>query len=154
MVTADEAKELIREWGRRHDEHLGLAGFMDILVEDGLVLKFGENEWHGYAGFEAHQKLKAKFFDEAHVYDENAWEIEVADNETRARSKMMWECRTREGDAPRSRHLCADLDHRWVLVRCPRRGQPVIQFHECLSLEYRPGQGPEGDHTGDVHLDH
>lgn len=152
MVTEDEAKALIREWGRRHDEHLGLAGFMDILAEDGLVLKFGENEWHGYAGFEDHQRLKAKFFDESHVYDEDAWKIEVGERETRVRSKMTWACRTREALAPRSQALCADLRHAWRLIRCPRRGTPVILFHECLELVWREGQGPDGEHPGDVHL--
>ncbi|WP_309386682.1 hypothetical protein [Cerasicoccus frondis] len=152
MVSADETKHLIREWGRRQDEHLGLAGFIDILAEDGFVMKFGDAEWRGYEGFEQHQKLKAKFFDEAHVYVEDAWEIVVGETETQARSQMVWECRTREGDAPRSQSLCSDLEHRWVMVRCPRRGTPVIQYHECLSLKYRPGQGPDGVHEGDVHL--
>lgn len=152
MVTAEQAKQLIREWGRRQDEHLGLSGFLDIIAEDGFKMKFGENEWHGYKGLEAHQKLKGKFFDEAHVYDEDAWEIEVGDAETRVRSKMVWECSTRDGDAARSQRMCADLVHDWIMVNCPHRHTPVILYHECVSLEWRPGQGPEGDHEGDVHL--
>ncbi|WP_309397827.1 hypothetical protein [Cerasicoccus maritimus] len=154
MIPEEKAKQLVREWGRRFDEHLGLSGFLDILAEDGLLMKFGENAWRGLAGFEDHLKLKTKFFDEAHVYDESGWDIEVGETETKVRSKMMWACRTREDFAPRSQELCADLEHRWVMVTCPRRGIPVIQYHECVSLKYRPGQGPDGDHVGDVHLDH
>jgi len=152
MVSEEEAKELIREWGRRHDEHLGLAGFLDILSEDSFAMKFGDNEWNGFAGFEAHQRLKEKFFDEAHVYDEEAWEFEFEDVETRVHSKMVWRCRTRAPHAPRSEQLCADLRHFWVLVRCPRRDKPVIEYHECQELKWRAGEGPSGDHSGDVHL--
>lgn len=152
MVTADEAKHLVREWGRRQDEHLGLAGFLDILADDGFNMKFGENTWHGFADFEAHQRLKDKFFDEAHDYVEDGWDIQPAAGETHVRSKMVWRCRTREDHAPRSMELCADLEHAWVMIRCPRRGTPVIQYHECLSLKWRDGQGPDGNHEGDVHL--
>lgn len=152
MVTAEQAKQLIREWGRRQDEHLGLAGFLDIIANEGFIMKFADSEWHGYAGLEAHQKLKAKFFDESHEYDEHGWEIKVDGDETHVRSKMVWRCRTRDGDAARSELLCADLEHDWLMVTCPHRHTPVIQIHECRSLQWRPGQGPQGDHTGDVHL--
>lgn len=143
-VTEAQARELIHTWGALQDEHAGLARFLPILAEQGLLLKFKDNEWAGYEGFEIHQEMKRKFFDEEHVYNEDGFSCDVHPNETHVKSQMQWIARFHDDGAARSTHFKADLQHRWVMIRCPRRNTPVIQYHECLDMQYVPGYEPQG----------
>lgn len=146
-VTRDEAIGLIHQWGKLHDEHAGLARFMYMLDEHDLVLKFRDQVWQGYEGFEQHQQLKSQFFDESHIYDEGAFEVEEDAEATRVGSKMQWTARMRPDGSPYSQQLKVDIVHRWVMRRCPRRGTPVIQHHEVESFDYVPGFEPKGEKT-------
>lgn len=149
-VTRDEAIALIYRWGELHDDHAGLARFMPILDEHDLVLKFRDQVWEGYEGFEQHQEVKRQFFDESHIYDEQAFEVEEDTTGTRVRSKMQWAARMRRDGEPRSEQIKVDIVHRWVMRRCPRRGVAVIQHHEVESFDYVQGFEPatKSEQTG------
>lgn len=149
LVTREQAIGLIRQWGNLHDEHAGLARFMFMLDENDLVLKFRDQVWGGYEGFEQHQEVKRQFFDESHVYDDAGFEVEEDIEGTRVRSKMQWTARMRPQGAPRSEQIKVDIVHRWVMRRCPRRGTAVIQHHEVESFNYVPGYEPSPIHASD-----
>ena len=144
-VTAEQATALIHQWGALFDQHVGLSQFLPILDEQNLVMKFRDQVWQGFAGFEEHLEIKRKFFDEVHAYDDSAFEVEIKPDGTHVTSQMRWEASLREDSAPRSQRLKVDIQHRWIMKRCPRRNIPVIQFHEAEKFEYVPGFEPTGE---------
>ncbi len=102
-----EARDIILQWGRLHDQQAGLSAFLPLIAEEGFYMRFGEKSWVGYADFEAHQIVKRKFFDELHDYTD----IQVTEGDpTVAQTRMVWTYRHRPENSPRSQLLKAHLE--------------------------------------------
>lgn len=150
LVTEEEAKAIIREWGRLHDLQSGLSAFLPIIAEDGFYMRFGDKTWSGYADLESHQVIKRRFFDEIHDYQDIA--VRIGDPTT-ATTVMFWSCRLRPDNSPRSQILKARLEHTWEFHRCPRTGRPYLQGHVVDRFEYLAGFRPDEANSYDPHLD-
>lgn len=151
LVTVEEARSIIHEWGRLHDLQAGLSAFLPIIAEQGFYMQFGGKRWLGYADFEDHQITKRRFFDELHEYLDI--QVELAEEKTTARTRMQWSYRYRPEGSPRSKLIKAYLEHTWEFRRCPRTGRPFMQGHVVDLFEYLTGFRPEDEQAYDPHLD-
>lgn len=61
-VTAAEARSIVQQWGKLHDQQAGLSAFLPLIAEEGFYMQFGTKRWEGYADFEDHQITKSRFF--------------------------------------------------------------------------------------------
>lgn len=150
-VTEAEARSVIQQWGRLHDQQAGLSAFLPIIAEEGFYMQFGAKRWEGYADFEDHQITKRKFFDELHEYQEI--QIDVGEKQTRAKTKMRWTYRYRPERSPTSKLIKAYLEHTWEFRRCPKTGRPFMQGHVVDVFEYEKGFRPDDEQQYDPHLD-
>lgn len=149
-VTEDEARAIILQWGRLHDQQAGLSAFLPLIAEEGFYMTFGEKNWTGYADFEAHQIVKRKFFDELHEYTD----IRIAvGNPTLAKTVMQWTFRQRPENSPRSQLLKARLEHTWEFRRCAKTDRAFMQGHVVDLFEYEAGFRPEDVQEYDPHVD-
>jgi len=149
-VSEAEARDIILQWGRLHDEQAGLSAFLPIIAEEGFYMRFGEKSWVGYADFEAHQIVKRKFFDEFHDY---TGILVTVGAPTTAKTKMQWTYRHRPENSPRSQLLKAHLEHTWEFRRCPKTGRAFMQGHVVDLFEYEAGFRPDDRQEYDPHLD-
>jgi len=150
-VTEAEARDIIHEWGRLHDEQAGLSAFLPIIAEDGFYMRFGGKSWVGYADFEDHQITKRKFFDECHDYYDI--QVQVGEEKTIAKTKMRWTYRFRPERSPKSLLIKAYLEHTWEFRRCPRTGRAFMQGHVVDVFEYEKGFRPDEQLDYDPHMD-
>ncbi len=150
-VTEDEARAIILQWGRLHDQQAGLSAFLPLIAEEGFYMTFGDKTWLGYADFEAHQIVKRKFFDEFHDYTDI--QIMVGEPVTTAKTVMQWTFHQRPENSPRSQLLKAHLEHTWEFRRCEKSGRPFMQGHVVDLFEYEAGFRPDDVQEYDPHVD-
>ncbi|MCP9792112.1 hypothetical protein KBZ20_09050 [Vulcanococcus limneticus Candia 3F8] len=155
LVSEDEARAIILQWGILHDRQAGLSWFLPIIASEAFYMRFGETSWIGYADFERHQIVKRKFFDELHSYSTIL--VSVQRPATTAKTVMLWTCRHRPEGSPTSELLKARLEHTWEFRRCPSTGRPYMQGHVVDRFEYldgfRPLADPSTARSDDPHLD-
>ena len=150
-VTEEEARAIIQQWGRLHDQQAGLSAFLPIIAEEGFYMQFGVRRWVGYADFEDHQITKRKFFDEMHEYFDI--QVEPGEEKTVAKTKMNWTYRYRPERSPKSKLIKAYLEHTWEFRRCAKTGRPFMQGHVVDVFEYESGYRPDDEQEYDPHLD-
>jgi hypothetical protein len=150
-VTEEEARGIIRQWGRLHDVQAGLSAFLPIIAEEGFYMQFGTKRWVGYADFEDHQITERKFFDEVHEYVDI--HVEVGEDKTLAKTKMNRTYSYRRERSPESQLIKAYLEHTWEFRRRSRTGRPFMQGHVVDVFEYEKGFRPDEDQEYEPHLD-
>lgn len=150
-VTEEEARTIIREWGRLHDLQTGLSAFLPFIARDGFFMEFNGKRWEGYAGFEAHQIVKRRFFDELH----DTYEVTVRPGSpvTHAFTRSRWNARYRPENSPVSREIRTLIEHDWEFRRDAATGRALMQGHTVTKFEYLPGFAPDdGGEQYDPHL--
>lgn len=150
LVTEAEARAIIAEWGRLHDLQAGLSAFIPLIAPTGFYMEFDGKRWEGYAGFEAHQLAKRRFFDELH----ETFEIRVTPDAdwTRAWTRSHWNARYRPENSPRSKTIKTLIEHDWEFRRDPATGAAFIQGHKVTKFDYLPGFAPDNAQEYDPHL--
>jgi hypothetical protein len=149
-VTEAEVRAIITRWGELHDLQAGLSAFIPIIAPVGFYMEFSGKRWEGYAGFEVHQLVKRRFFDELH----ETMEIRITPGPevTRAWTLSNWNARYRPENSPRSRLIKTILEHDWEFRRDPASGRAIMQGHTVTRFEYLPGFAPEDKPDDDPHL--
>jgi hypothetical protein len=133
-----------------HDLQAGLSAFIPIIAPVGFYMEFAGKRWEGYEGFEVHQLVKRRFFDELH----ETVDIRVTPGAeaTRAWTLSHWNARYRPENSPRSRLIKTILEHDWEFRRDPASGRAFMQGHTVTRFEYLPGFAPEDEPDDDPHL--
>ena len=150
-VSEAEARAIIAKWGQLHDLQAGLSAFLPIIARSGFFMEFAGKRWEGYEGFEAHQLVKRRFFDERH----DTFEIHVipGPESTHARTVSHWDASYRPENSPRSRMIKTLIEHDWEFRRDPATGEAFMQGHKVTKFEYLPGFAPDDAADYDPHLD-
>ena len=150
-VSEAEVRAIIAKWGELHDLQAGLSAFIPFIARTGFYMEFAGKRWEGYEGFEAHQLVKRRFFDERH----DTFEIHVtpAADWTHARTLSNWEASYRPENSPRSKRIKTLIGHDWEFRRDPSTRQAFMQGHKVTTFEYLPGFAPDDTQDYDPHLD-
>jgi hypothetical protein len=114
------------------------------------MIKFGDLELVGLPGLTDHQHLKEAFFGERHLYYD--FQVESDGPPLIMTTQMIWDALRRTSSGA-TEHLIADVRHRWTFVRESGTRRPLMQRHELLEMNYRPGFGPSESDPTDLHLD-
>lgn len=150
-VTESEARAIIAEWGRLHDLQAGLSAFIPLIAPTGFYMEFDGKRWEGYAGFEAHQLVKRRFFDELH----DTFEVRITPgaDSTHASTRSHWNASYRPENSPRSRTIKTAIEHDWEFRRDPANGRAFMQGHKVTKFDYLPGFAPADVQDYDPHLE-
>lgn len=118
-VTEAEARTIIiAEWGRLHDLQAGLSAFIPLIARTGFYMAFDGKRWEGYAGFEEHQLVKRRFFDELH----DTFEARVipGTDSTHAWTRSHGNACYRPENSPRSKTIKSLIEHDWEFAAIPQ----------------------------------
>jgi len=148
-ISAYEGAELIGRWADLMDNHAAGAAIARYTSPDFRIV-FGDIELVGLAGLNEHQRLKDDYFDERHLYYD--FQVESAGPPLVMTTQMVWDS-YRHASGGAIEHLIADVNHRWTFVREPETGRPLMQRHELLQLNYRPGFAPSESDPAKFHID-
>lgn len=149
-VNEAEVRAIVARWGELHDLQAGLSAFIPIIATAGFYMEFAGKRWEDYEGFEVHQLVKRRFFDELH----ETVDIRITPGApvTRAWTLSHWNASYRPENSPRSRQIKTVIEHEWEFRRDPANGRAFMQGHTVTRFEYLPGFAPEEKSDQDPHL--
>jgi hypothetical protein len=150
-VSEAEARAIIAEWGRLHDLQAGLSAFIPFIARTGFYMEFNGKRWEGYEGFETHQVVKRRFFDE--LQDTYAIRVVPAPSVTRAWTKSRWNASYRPENSARSRTIKTLIEHEREFRRDAATGAAFMQGHTVTKFAYLPGFAPDDEQEYDPHLE-
>jgi ketosteroid isomerase-like protein len=137
-ALTDEAIQLFAvAWYEALDRHDELESVLEMLVDDGLEMRFPEVTSRGHEGFtDWYEAVTTRFFDEIHTVrlvdvrsnDGNTAEVKVVVN---------WQAKAHDGRDARSKWLGFDAFQTWTVVSGP--AGPQIKIYTVDRLEPMPG---------------
>lgn len=142
-LTETEVKALVDQWYFLLDVHADVQELLPVVAADDLEMVFPETTVRGESEFVSwYDGAIRTYFDELHVLQ--SLEITPAPDGTRADVQLVvkWLCRRWRVPAPRSEWLGFDAFQRWVVVRSPQSGKPVIQRYIVDELRPLAGSAP------------
>jgi hypothetical protein len=119
------------------DTHVPVEEYTPLLAPD-VEFHFPEGISRGLDGYrEWYERVTRIFFDEVHTLKlarptlkGDSADVDVIVN---------WQASVWKPPAAKSERINADAKQRWVVVRSPETGKPVISSYIVDSLDYQPG---------------
>lgn len=140
-LTPSSIHDLAVAWYGALDRHEELDSLLQMLVPDGLEMRFPEATARGYEGFtDWYNAVTLRFFDEVHTV--RRVDVVSTDDDSTAEVKVLvnWQARVHEGQEAKSRWLGFDAYQTWYVV--PGSGGPQIKTYIVDKLEPMPGSAP------------
>lgn len=114
-MTEQAIRKLVDDWYLALDRHDRFDAVKDMVVDDGLEMRFPETTARGHAGFgEWYEAVTNKFFDEKHTVTDVSTTIDG--EQATVRVQVNWQAMVWSPPEPRSTWLGFDADQTWVVV--------------------------------------
>jgi hypothetical protein len=136
-LTNEDIQKLAVEWYEALDRHDELDSVLEMLVSDGLEMRFPEMTVRGHAGFAAwYRAVTTRFFDETHTV--RIVEVKsLSDAQAEVRVLVNWQTKAHDGQDARSKWLGFDADQTWTVV--PGPNGPQIKVYTVDRIDPMPG---------------
>lgn len=138
QLTEQSIKRFVEDWYRALDRHDDLGSVKDLLVDDGLEMRFPEATARGHEGFaDWYGTVTNRFFDEEHTVTRVDPTITPTGDEATVDVVVNWQAKMWDPPSPYSQWLGFDADQTWVVV--PGERGPQIKTYIVNGLDPMPG---------------
>jgi hypothetical protein len=135
-LTEQSINEFVAAWYKALDQHDEFSSVKEMVVDDGLEMRFPEVTARGHAGFgEWYETVINRFFDEVHTITKV--EPVIEGEEATVSVLVNWQAKVWNPPAPNSEWLGFDADQTWVLVA--GESGPKIRTYIVNGLDPMPG---------------
>ena len=115
MITEEAIRKLVDDWYRALDRHDDFDAVKDMVVDDGLEMRFPEMTARGHAGFgEWYRAVIHRFFDETHTVTSVTSTIDGP--RATVSVQVNWQAMVWNPPSPQSSWLGFDAHQTWVVV--------------------------------------
>jgi SnoaL-like protein len=137
-LTKKSIDQFVEEWYRALDRHERLDSVKDMLVDEGLEMKFPEATVQGHDGFaEWYRRVLHRFFDEEHKVTKVEAAIESAGSRATVQVLVNWQAKIWDPPAATSQWLGFDANQTWVVAAT--NSGPRIATYVVNELAPMPG---------------
>lgn len=133
---------MVVDWYKALDVHEPMVNILHMLASEGLEMQFPEATLKGVAEFEGwFQGVIRIFFDEEHVVKKTVVVKQEGerDGEYEVEVVVEWKASRWNPPAAYSDRIELDAYQRWVVVKSPETGEPVIKTYIVDRLDYHEG---------------